>query len=326
MKLKVYYLFLFIPFFLHSQSSTLINRFQYGATVKAKIEFRYPKHQEPFLNFRISTSAGIAGRWIVDELYPSANTEIQFYNGGLGSDSRPDARKLTLDAILAFTLTTGKLSSFYKSENINLTRNVPLRYFSDFAIPSLQNPYNYSASLGTNFAFTTDGNKSFQRIGFLNFLFGEGVQFSYYNDGTPFQYTKTGDGKDRYYTGGGILSYSHGNGQLTSFKSYQFELSYQKFTGFTQNSFELSNSLNTSNVDYKDTNQKYYNKSLWKFNIQSNNENNGYGLAFAYYNSIGYDGQHLIHWLISNSFHLVPYGRNFTIEPSSYLINNGFKN
>lgn len=325
MKLFITYSFLFIFVKSFSQTDPLINQIQYGATIKAKIELRRFKHDEPDLNFRISASAGIAGKWMIDELYPSLNAEVLFYNGGLGSDSRIGYRKLTLDGILCLTMTTGRPNYYYRSDYRNNFRNVPLRYFLDFAIPSLQNPYNYSGSLGTNFVFTTDRNKSIQKVGFLNVLFGEGIQFSYYNDGTPFQYINTGDGKDRYYTGGGMISYSNHKGEMSSFNSYSFELTYHKFTGYTQNAFELGNVLKSANVDYKDQSQKYYNKSLWKFNFQANEEHQGYGLALAYYNSTRYDGQHYIHWVVNNSFHLVPYPGNVTVEPSSFFINNGFK-
>lgn len=236
----------------------------------------------------------------------------------------PKNRYLTLDAIVALTLTAGHLHSNFSDVNSVINRQNPLRYFADFAIPSLQNPYNYSISLGTNLVITSDGGRAFQRLGFLN-LNHSGLQLSYYNDGTPFQHFFLGDGKDRYYTGGGVLSYNNGNGTYEQFKSYSFEVSYHKFSGYNQNSFELSNSLNASNVDYKNTDQRYYNKSLWKFNAFSNDVYNGFGLALSAYNSVRFDGQHLIHWLIDNSFHIVPYNTSFTIEPSYYIKSTNFK-
>lgn len=315
---KTLLFFLSLTSLSYSQSVSLIDQVQYGATLKAKVEFTPNSKNEAVINFRVSSCFGVAGKWMADELYPSINTEVQLYNGGLGSRSLPKNRYLTLDGIVAFTLTAGHLHDNFGPAMAMVNRNNPLRYFADFAIPSLQNPYNYSISLGTNLIFTSDSGRMFQRVGFLN-LNHSGLQLSYYNDGTPFQHFFLGDGKDRYYTGGGVLSYNNGMGTYDQFQSYSFEASYHKFSGYNQNSFELSNSINASNVDYKNTDQRYYNKSLWKFNVQSNDTYNGFGVACAAYNSVRFDGQHLIHWLIDNSFHIVPYNFSIAIEPSYYI-------
>ncbi|WP_026710702.1 hypothetical protein [Flavobacterium filum] len=310
---------------LYSQNERLIDKVQYGFTLKAKLELDFKKNDEPLINFRVSSSMGIASRWIINELYPSINSELQLYNGGLGTHKDSlNCNKTTFEAIIAFTLTAGRLNSKYLDNSI-LARNVSLRYFSDFAIPSLQNPYNYSISLGTNLVFYSDLNKSFQKVGFLNINHSR-FQLSYYNDGMPFQYFLLGDDYDRYHTGGGILSYDGDIGGINELKSYHFELSYHKFSGYSKNSFELANSINSSNVDYRDSNQIKYNKSLWKLNIQSFNANNGIGIALSSYNSVPFDGQHLIHWIIDNAFHIVPYKSYNCIEPSIFMISNNFKN
>lgn len=308
----------------NSFSQALIDKLQYGCSLKAKIELGCNSRNEPLINFRISSNFGVAGKWIYNELYPSINTEFQWYNGGLGSRSNVGNRYNTFDAIIAFTLTAGHLHDEFKGNAVWTARSIPLRYFADFAMPALQNPYNSSISIGTNLVFTSDQARSFQRLGFLNLNYG-GVQLSYYNDGTPFQRILLGDGKDRYYTGGGVLSYNQGSGNFTDLKSYSIEISYHKFSGFNENSFEIANTINTSNVEYKDNYQQEFNKSLWKFNFLSNNENNSVGMALSFYNSVRFDGQHLIHWLINNSFHLVPYEFYYTIEPSIQTTINGFK-
>lgn len=308
-----------------AQQSPLIGGIQYGATLKAKLELRYYRKQEPKLNFRVAAAGGVAGQWMIDELYPSLNCELQLYNGGLGSDSRPGNRKSILDAVVSVTLTTGRPNIEFRGDR-QLVRYVPLRYFSDFAACPLQNPYNYSFSLGTNFVFTWDANKCAQQVGFLDVMFAEGAQISYYNDGTPFNKIRTGDYRDRYYTGGAMLSYTRARGSFSRFDAYQFELSYQKFSGYTQDAFELSNALNTSNTDYKDVDQSYYNKSLWKFNVQLvGDDDMGKGMAISWYNSIRYDAQHWIHWKINNAYHIVPYKGNLTIEPSIFMQTNHFK-
>ena len=119
---------------LHSQNE-FNNQVQLGATLKAKFEFTCSKN-EPFVNFRLSSSIGAASHWLTNELYPSINAEFQFYNGGLGSRSMKDFRYATFDAIFAFSLTAGHLYSGNFHTEMATGRNAPLRYFSDFAIPS----------------------------------------------------------------------------------------------------------------------------------------------------------------------------------------------
>jgi hypothetical protein len=308
---------------IYAQSNPLISQVQYGATLKAKFEFPFNSKNEPCVIFRLSSNLGVASSWLSDQIYPSVNCEFQLYNGGMGSRNDSLSTYTTFDAVLAFTMTAGSLSSSFKEDSQLLTRNIPLRYFADFAAPSLQNPYDYSFSLGTNLIWSTDGARLFQRTGFLNANFS-GVQLSYYNDGTPFQFVLLGDGKDRYYTGGGVLSYTKGYGNISELKSYSIEISYHKFTGFNLSSFELANSLGFSNVDYKEEYQQKLDKSIWKFNILSNDQNQGVGAAVSFYNSNRFDGQHWIHKAVRNSFHIVPYDFYITAEPSYYLKTSNF--
>lgn len=323
MKKGLSFLFILIFHVSFGQNESLINQLQYGATVKAKFEFSPNSKNEPCIIFKVSVSGGIGSNWLVNELYPTINGEIQFYNGGLGSRSDIGNRYQTVDFILALTLSAGHVHSSFLNSNNLTSRNVPLRYFADFTIPALQNPYNYSISLGTNLIFTLDKGRYFQRLGFLNVNHSR-FQFSYYNDGTPFQYVLLGDYYDRYYTGGGVLSYDGDFGNLDQLKSYHFEISYHKFSGFNKNSFELANLINASNVDYLTEEQQYYNKSQWRFNLQSSNFDNGFGFATTFYNSVHFDGQHYIHWLINNAYHLVPYKNYVTYEPSGIFLSNNF--
>jgi len=50
-----------------AQVSPLIEGIQYGATLKAKLELRYYRQQEPKLNFRLAAAGGVAGQWMIDE-------------------------------------------------------------------------------------------------------------------------------------------------------------------------------------------------------------------------------------------------------------------
>lgn len=287
------------------------NNFQYGFSFKGKLEIG-AKKGSPLIKFRFSANAGIGSEWIYEGLYPTFNTELEFYNGGLGSRKGKNNRTVwSFDVICALTMTAGIRNHFQqKYTGLLQHRNVPLYYFADFVNPALQNPYSNSLSLGTNLIFAS--GRETQRVGFLNLHPYEPIQLSYYNDGTPFGIMGLGDGKDRYYTGGGVLSY-----HLPLYTAVnQFEASYHKFTGFTLNAFELSNEMNLSYVYYDDMTQSDYNKSRWSIGVA--NVDKGFGLNVTDYNTVNWDGQHLIHWIIFNAFHLVSESPYRSIEPSYF--------
>ncbi len=289
------------------------NGLQYGFSVKALLEFSTVKETQP-LHMKLALGGGIGSSFIDNNIYPTVNAELLLYNGGLGS-SKPGYKKpdITVDFITALTLTTGFKDYLQKSrEQLFYNRNVPLYYFADFDLPALQNPFAYSFSFGTNYVFTNDRNKKKQRTGFVNFHFNR-FQVSYGNDGgVPLSDIYLGDRKDRYYTGSVLLSY-HG-------KPYTavnlIELSYHKFTGYTQNSFEASNQFDFAFVNYKKQGQRFYNKSMLTLNVA--NPVKGYGINTKVYNKINWDIQHLIHWSIFNSYHIVPYKEHLSFNGTFY--------
>ena len=297
---------------LHTKTSG--NGLQYGFSIKAQLEFSTIKQtQAPHL--RVALAGGLGSSFLDNNIYPSINSELQCYNNGLGS-SKPGKKKpgLNIDLVTALTLTTG-VKDLLQQNRLQLffNRNVPLYYFADFALPALKNPYDYSFSIGTNFIISNDREKQFQRTGFVNFHFNR-FQICYSNDGgVPFSNIYLGDRKDRYYTGSVLFSY-HG-------KPYTavnlVELSYHRFTGYTQNSFEASNQFDFAYVNYKKTAQRFYNKSLFTLNVA--NPVKGYGINAKLYNKTKWDVQHLIHWSIYNSYHIVPYKEHFSLSGSYYL-------
>jgi hypothetical protein len=290
------------------------NGLQYGFSVKAQLEFSTVKNtQAPHI--RLALAGGIGSSFIDNNIYPTLNTELQLYNNGLGS-SKPGKKKpgLNVDLVTAVTLTTG-VKDFLRQNRAQLfaSRNVPLYYFADFGLPALQNPFAWSFSIGTNFIFNNDPDKKMQRTGFLNFHFNR-FQVSYSNDGgVPLSGIYLGDRKDRYYTGSAVLSY-HGK-PYTALNL--IELSYHKFTGYTQNSFEASNQFDFAFVNYKKTAQRFYNKSMISLNLA--NTVKGYGINTKLYNKTKWDVQHLIHWSIFNSYHIVPYKEHISFAATYYI-------
>ncbi|MCW3089716.1 MAG: hypothetical protein JWP81_785 [Ferruginibacter sp.] len=284
--------------------------FQYGLSLKGLVEFSLNNPtQQPF--FRICADFGFGSNLLVRALYFSVNGELQIYNGGIGSRRRAGNKKpgFSCDLVNAFTLTTG-LNNYLTKDSfpVVIKRNIPLYYFSNFTYPALQNPYDYSISLGTNFILSSDKLRSSQRVGFFN-IHCSRLQLSYYNDGgTPFDETFLGDSRDRFYTGGSVISYQGDSKMGVNL----VELSFQKFTGYTKNAFEVSNKLDLAFVNYNKSEEKYYNKSLWSLHVS--NPEKGIGININRYNHTNWDVQHLIHFSIFNSYHLVPYKDYFSVS------------
>ena len=275
---------------------------QYGFSFSAVLELSLNNYK-PKPVFHISGNLGIGSTYITDWIYPALNLEFDLYNGGMGSRNENSFLKSCwdLDIIAALTITSG-INNRFKNPGSLVNSNIPLYYFADFVYPSLSNPFDYSFSLGTNIILTPiNTEKKNQRVGFLN-IHLNAVQLSYYNDGgVPMANTYLGDRRDRYYTGGAVLSF-HGKQSLPiNF----IEISYQKFTGYTKNAFELSNDLYLNFMNYHTPEQRKYNKSLWSINIGSSK--NGWNTKLSYYNKISWDMQHFIHWGLFNTYHMVPY-------------------
>lgn len=110
-----------------------------------------------------------------------------------------------------------------------------------------------------------------------------------------------GDRKDRYYTGGLLLSYLADTDQTLN----RIEAGFHKFTGYTRNAFEASNELDLAFISYNDTAQVYYNKSMYTLNVS--NMAAGWTVFAKSYNCSAIDLQHGIHKSLFNSYHISPY-------------------
>jgi hypothetical protein len=287
---------------------------QYGYGLKCVIEWPF-NDVDPKPIFKFSLTGGAASNFLIEEIHPSIHLELLFYNGGLGS-KRPYSsagRKVVLDIITGVTVSAGLRNLMTQQDRDDfIGRRIPLYYFSNFNYPCLENPFNYSLSLGTNMIWSTDAYKTFQRVGFLN-IHIDRFQTSYYNDGGfPMSHTNLGDRRDRYYTGGVVLSFHAGPSEPVNL----FELAYHKFTGYSRNAFEGSNELDLAFVNYKKKEQSGYNKSLWTFSFGSPAD--GWGINISNYNRLDWDIQHLIHRALFNAFHISPNKTFWSISGQYY--------
>ena len=134
--------------------------FQYGFSAKLNFEV------QRFSNFRLSLVAG-AGKRIneIEFLQPTIHTEVQLYQGGMGSSlSVFQQRKLNIDYIVSFLMIGGIKSR----TTIDLEKRFnPINFFNDNSATPLQNPFYNSISLGTNYIFFSDSFKKAQYIGFF---------------------------------------------------------------------------------------------------------------------------------------------------------------
>lgn len=265
--------------------------FQYGVALELKFEVQRYTH------FQLSLTGGLGKKLNdLEGVYPSLHSELRLYNGGVGSSlSQAGIRNFELDYILSFLVTGGikEIKTRHYQQRFN-----PLNFFMEDSSNPLQNPFYNSISLGTNFILSTDSFRKLQYLGVINLNVERGVfQFTYYNDGTPFQWIRLGDGFDRYYTGGGFLAhYGDYKNDLNL-----IEFSYHKFTGYQRDGFELANHMQIDFLAYKNPRNFYYNQS--RYSLKLGNVTDGYGISFYAYDFQSLDNQDLIHYIIGNTYH-----------------------
>lgn len=139
----------------------------------------------------------------------------------------------------------------------------------------LYNPFNsYLALASTNiFRISKFGTPDYrnkyrftQRVGSLS-TGTYGVDINYYNDGTPYQWVGLGDGKDRYWTGGGFVNFHIRNkydysdaGIRNNGIIRNLFIGFDRFTGNYPESFEVANAMRLNSVPYGDKTQAFMNK------------------------------------------------------------------
>ena len=279
---------IFLNFSLFSQYITT-KEVQTGVILRSTIDLNGIESGFNFSNFNISLVGGIGFHPFEQSyLYPTIHAGILLYNrGDLGA---PYNKKIFRSTQLEFMLnTTLNVGNFAKNSN-HYKRKVPLYHFSNLIPNPLFNPFHYSVSLGSNFIFFTDKYKdSYQQVGFLNALLDRRFQFNMINDGTFFPKLFLGDGLDRYYTGGGQLSWHIDSNYLFD----SFEFSFLKFTGYETIAFETANSLQLDYINFKNPNTIYYSKNRMRFNAHSSTNN--FGLHLTLHNT-DRDFQDFIHY------------------------------
>ena len=261
--------------------------FQFGIATKVNIEFSHKFSPA----FKISLTGGVGYNTNEIGVFPSVHTGILFFNkGSIGADQSKKWYQIQ-SHFYASTQITAQLDKRDFDFNI---RSVPLYHFSEFNANPLQNPYKSSVSYGANWIFVQ--NKKSQRTGFFNLNIAGRAQISYYNDGGPVLKI-AGDKRDRYYTGGIIISYHGNNSDLINL----VELSYHKYTGYQEYAFDMADKLQIDFLNYYDDNQFSYNQQRWRLNFS--NMNNGFGGSVSVYNKNSLDFQDFLHFNTNVPYH-----------------------
>ncbi len=292
-------------------------RLQYGLSFDARWEIVWKYGY--LSNVRIGASAGI-GPVIASGVMPYAQWSFVAFQGGMGSSlSVHDRTKVNVESLFSL----GAVGGFQKSALKSYKRGV---YTMGALNPSpLINPFGWYLNLSSTIIhrFTKFNQKNIlgkrnfsQKVGSIS-LGGPAWDINYYNDGTPFHYMGLGDGKDRYWTGGGFVNIHVRNHYDNEFSRNRIVrnivVGFDRFTGHYPESFEVANNLGLNTVPYGDKSQAFFNKGRLFFGVELP-ELPGFVSIISFNDNNTYDIQHVIHRFkkqpVHNSLHTQATGLN----------------
>jgi len=215
------------------RKSLLVNK-KFGYSISASLSVEFGKANNS--QYRLSLGGGLIKTLNYQDSYTDITpftsafqTELLIYKGGLGSSQSIDERSnIHVELRNQFLLSAG-YASFDNGAFAHVSNGAPLSIFSGNSALPLIDPYDFSVTIGSTFVNSfTDEYK--QQIGGLTSTY-RGFQINYCNEGPFFrsQIMPTGDGYDRWWTGGGHIGYFNlGSTALVS----KVQISYDKFTGW----------------------------------------------------------------------------------------------
>lgn len=285
------------------------NDFSLGFGVKLNLEFSYKYTPD----FKLGVTTGMSYNAFIDNTYgisPTLHAGLLFFNSrSIGANQ---AKKWYKIQTHGFVNTTALFQLDRLDFNL-LSRPVPVYHFAEFTANPLQNPYKSSISYGMNLIWVHD--RKLQRTGFFNVNVAGRFQISYYNDGGPVL-GWAGDNRDRYYTGGVVLSY---HGEIDD-PINLVELSYHKFTGYQKYAFDVAEQLQIDFLNYNDTSQLEYNQQRWRLNVS--NLDDGFGGSISLYNNNRLDFQDFLHFTTNVPYHPDYFKRHRWMIGGRYEYNN----
>jgi hypothetical protein len=295
------------------QSVASNSKLQYGISFDVRWEI---VHKYGYLsNFKIGVGAGVAPI-ISDWFMPFTQLSMTVFQGGIGSSiSVVERNNLNVESILSFGLLAGT------AQNSDSTHRRGVYTFGYYNPTPLTNPFKNYLGINSNFVHrftkfskpTVLNKRTFtQKIGSLT-LGGRNWDLNYYNDGTPFDFLGLGDGKDRYYTGGGFFRYNIKNKydkEGSKGEVRNFFVGFDRFTGHYPESFEVAHNLGISNVPYGDKSQAFFNKGRTFFGLELA-QLPGLSPTFSLNDNDVFDIQYLIHRLRKQPIHRTLHKESF---------------
>jgi hypothetical protein len=196
--------------------------------------------------------------------------------------------------------------------------DVPVYTFSNYLTPLFYDSSAFSFHLGSNFIRDFKHNQ-WQRVGTGGVNINNFV-ISYSNDGPPYHLFFFGDGKDRLFTGALTMSWSALKDREQVLIPNRLEASYHKYTGYEEDTYELSTLIRINQIFYENEATMHFNQSEWQFNVQNNYNGHLNKIGFAWTDAYSADLQHIIHHSRYFSQHISPIPKRFSFVASgSYL-------
>ncbi len=297
MKQLVLFIVLFgVIFGVHSQTNPLVKDLRLGFGIHITGELQSPLG----VHFRVAATGGVANYVPISKndfgMLPAVHLGVLFYNKGmLGSNLNKDYYRTTFfDFFANATLTAGGQNN--STARDLQQRFVPLYHFSDFVANPLQNTFDYSMSIGSNWLMNPDKNRASQTVGFFNLNIARRAQLSYYNDGGPVL-AFFGDREDRFYTGGLVISAHFDDLAYIGLA----ELSFHKFTGWQEYAVDAADKLQLDHIPYYNADAFGFNQQQWKLNVTSFRK--GYSAYITLYDFNALDLQDFIHFSTDFPYH-----------------------
>lgn len=136
-----------------------------------------------------------------------------------------------------------------------------------------------------------------QRVGGL-FAAVKGVSIVYTNDGPPFGAMGLGDGGDRMFTGYGQIAYT----QKSSLNPVIIKLTYERYTGWEDRTYETANDAKLDYVEYKNNYTTAFTRGQYRLGVQNNHLQGGVTLN----DFDNLDFQNIIHLFRGFAYHRTP--------------------
>jgi hypothetical protein len=290
-----------IPFWLQSTAQSNQGILTPGFNLKLRFEFG----NQTYANFQASAALGVNYQLPKDAQFISMTYHLaaNLYRGGLGSSILlNDANRFRFEIVNSFGATVG-FSGKHDFNPAEFRR--PIYYWNNVTATPLLNPYEYGATLSSNFIWCNLKNDTSiasinqsQQILFVGANV-KSVSIGIYNDGGLLDNLGISDGFDRYWTGGGFIS-----AKLNDSNGFggQIQVNYDRYTGYTRDAYETAGLLGYRYVPYGNNSKWNQGRMTLSYLFDF-----GLGVNLTLMNSQTDDFQYSIHNLGKYPYHPTAY-------------------